>query len=93
MQPKIEGDPPPPRQFFLKALTPPWDLGKKHQVPFPLDFQPVCIYAIVPFNYQLIHGIVKINAEMSMLAKLPFFNDAYKANQSHLLLFFYCKVS
>jgi hypothetical protein len=34
----------PPRQFFLKALTPLWILAKKHQVPPPLDFPPVCIY-------------------------------------------------
>jgi hypothetical protein len=35
------------------------------------------VVSIVPFQYQLIHGIVIINAEVSQLAKLPFFNDAY----------------
>ncbi len=38
------GTPPPHRQFFLKALTPPRDFGKKHQVPPPLSFQPVYIH-------------------------------------------------
>ena len=30
--------------IFPESLDPPRDFGKKHQVPPPLDFQPVCIY-------------------------------------------------
>jgi hypothetical protein len=42
IKPKIRG-PPPPRQFFLKALTPLGILANL-QVPPALYFQPVCIY-------------------------------------------------
>jgi hypothetical protein len=41
IMPEIGG---PPWQFFLKPLTPLGILAKKHQVPPPLDFQPMCIY-------------------------------------------------
>jgi hypothetical protein len=45
--PEIGG---PPTKFFLKVLTPPRNFGKKHQVPPPLDFQPVCIYGTRHFK-------------------------------------------
>ncbi len=44
-------------QFFLKALTPPRDFGKKHQVPPPLDFQPVCIYGYLASIIAHIHPV------------------------------------
>ncbi len=37
---------PPPQAIFPESLDPPREFGKKHQVPPPLDFQPVCIYAL-----------------------------------------------
>ncbi len=41
IKPEIGG---PPQAIFPETLDPPRDFGKKHQVPPPLDFQPVCIY-------------------------------------------------
>ncbi len=38
IKPEIGG---PPQAIFLESLDPPRDFGKKHQVPPPLDFQPV----------------------------------------------------
>jgi hypothetical protein len=43
IKPKIGG---PPQAIFPETLDPPRDFGKKHQVHPPLDFQPVCIYAL-----------------------------------------------
>ncbi len=34
----------PHQANFPESLDPPRDFGKKHQVPPPLDFQPMCIY-------------------------------------------------
>jgi len=39
----------PPQAFFPESLDPPRDFGKKHQVPPPLDFQPMCIYDFKSF--------------------------------------------
>ena len=39
IKPEIGG-----QAIFPESLDPPRDFGKKHQVPPPLDFQPVCIY-------------------------------------------------
>jgi hypothetical protein len=41
IKPEIGGT---PQATFPESLDPPRDFGKKHQVPPPLDFQPVCIY-------------------------------------------------
>jgi hypothetical protein len=43
IKPKIGG--PPLQAIFPESLDPSRDFGKKHQVPPPLDFQPVCIKA------------------------------------------------
>jgi hypothetical protein len=43
IKPKIGG---PPQAIFPESLDPPRDFGKKHQVPPPLDFQPVRFYEL-----------------------------------------------
>ncbi len=48
IKPKIGG---PPRQFFMKALTPPpppWDFGKIIKYPLPWIFNP-CV-SMITFN-------------------------------------------
>ncbi len=45
IKPEIGG---PPQAIFQESPDPPRDFGKKHQVPPPLDFQPVCIPFFIP---------------------------------------------
>ncbi len=55
--------------IFLKSLDPPRDFGKRLHVLPPLDFQPVCIYALPTQitkvdNVSLVVSTVKTNRDV-----------------------------